>query len=73
MQIIVRRFGKVRGYTDEFVEALHQLNKERGGGSILVSDIEARAATIKVVEPAPKLPPLPMPKLPPLPLPRIPK
>lgn len=66
MKIILRRFGHCPPYSDEFIEALHQLTRERGGGYIPMKDIQDRAATLQVVEPM-KLPPLP-PVLPPLPV-----
>lgn len=48
----------------EFIHAYWELHRERNGMPILVSEIEARAAEIRVVMP---LPPLPLPPLPRLP------
>ena len=53
--------------TPEFVEALFQLTRERGGGYIVREEIEARAATVRI-----RRPPPPLPRLPPPPLPRLP-
>ncbi len=53
--IVVRRFPHVDGYSDAFVEAMWQLIKERGHVTLLKSDIEARAATIQIVQPLPRL------------------
>lgn len=64
MQVIVRRLGRVEGWTDEFIEAHWQLHVERGGVPIPRADIEARAATLRVIAPLPKLLP-PMPEAPP--------
>jgi hypothetical protein len=54
-------------FRPEFVRALQQLTKERGGGYIPLSEVEARAD--RVVMPLPL--PLPLPPLP-LPLPVLP-
>ena len=67
MQIVTKRYASVTGYSDEFIEALWQLSKERGGGYIPVSTVEARAATLRVI-PKVVLPPLPLINLPPLPV-----
>lgn len=54
----------------QFMDALWELHKERGGGYHSQKDIEARiaerAARIPPPLPLPKLPPLPPPPLPPL-------
>lgn len=63
MTVIVRRFGHVAGYTDEFVEAMWQLQKEKGGGYVPIEEVQRRADTLQVVQPLPKLPPLINPEL----------
>lgn len=63
MQVVTRRHSPVDGYSDAFVEALWQLSKERGGGWINKSTVEALARDITIIERAmpqpPKMMPLP--------------